>query len=421
MIASTLRTWRKPVLWGVLGVVALVAVLDRDLDKVVHSLPSSALGGGLLAVFLAASAVSLGAQWSRLIASLVAGLTVVYALVVWYSLRHQGLLHHGLLHQGVVPWLIVGCALACWMEGCNRWSKVSGLVGVVLGVLALASVVMLASGASLRLQSAMADLLRGKDAVIYSVIALLVAALVLVGSRWAPNPRRSASPDGRFLDHSFSLSLMLRYPGLSLGALSAARVGKLTWLRVVLAALALVPLGIGLSEGMLVLGPLVAGLGCWLGWELSPVASALVQPTGILAILPRARGSYGRRAAVVPALLASLLLVIAVGIAWRESFLIGFGTALVLALGCGVGFIGAGVALRVMAADQEVFQSRWVSGVLAVALAGCALAPLVQLNNAFAVHGLFLEYVITGTSFSAIMGVVGISLTSWWQGEIRDS
>jgi hypothetical protein len=172
---------------------------------------------------------------------------------------------------------------------------------------------------------------------------------------------------------------------------------------------------------MLVLGPLVAGLGCWLGWELSPVASSLVQPTGILGILPRTRGSYGRRAAVAPALLASLLLVTAVGLAWRQSYLIGFGTVLVLALGCGVGFVGAGVALRVMASDQEIVQSRWVSGVLAVAFAGCALAPLVQLNNAFAVHGLFLEYVITGTSFSVIMGVVGISLTSWWQGEIRDS
>ena len=416
MIASTLRTWRKPVLWGALSLGALVAVLDRDLDKVVHSLPRSALGGGLLAVFLAAGAVSLGARWGRLFAGLVAGMTVVYALVVWYSLSHQGL-----LHQSAAPWLLVGCALAIWMEGCHQWSRVSGLADLVLAVFVLVSVAILASGASLGLQNTAADLVRGKDAVTYSAIALLASVLVLVGSRWAPNLRRSAAPDGRFLDHSLSLSLMLRYPGLSLGALSTARVGRLTWLRAVLAALALVPLGIGLSEGMLVLGPLVAGLGCWLGWELSPVASSLVQPTGILGILPRTRGSYGRRAAVAPALLASLLLVTAVGLAWRQSYLIGFGTVLVLALGCGVGFVGAGVALRVMASDQEIVQSRWVSGVLAVAFAGCALAPLVQLNNAFAVHGLFLEYVITGTSFSVIMGVVGISLTSWWQGEIRDS
>jgi hypothetical protein len=416
VIASTLRTWRKPVLWGALSLVALIAVLDRDLDKVVHSLPTSALGGGFLAVFLAASAVSLGARWSRLFAGLVAGATVVYAVVVWYSLSHQGL-----LHQSVIPWLIVGCALACWMEGCNRWSRVGSLADLLPAAFVLASIAMLASGASVGLQSATADLLQGQGDVTHSTIAFLISLLVLVASRWAPNPRRSASPDARFLDHSLSLSLLLRYPGLSLGALSVARISRLTWLRVLLGAVALVPLGIGLSEGMLVLGPLVAGLGCWLGWELSPVASALVEPTGILGILPRTRGSYGRRAAVMPALLASLLLVIAVGIAWRESYLIGFGTVLVLSLGCGVGFIGAGVALRVMAAEQAIVQARWVSGVLVVALAGCALAPLVQLNNAFAVHGLFFEYVITGTSFSAIIGLVGISLMSWWQGEVRDS
>lgn len=412
MIASTLRAWRKPVLWGALSLVVLVAVLDRDLYKVVRSLPSSAIGGGILAVFLAATASSVGLRSSRLLS----GLAVAYTVVVWISLSHQGLLHHG-----VLPWLVSGCALACWIHGCNRWSRVSGLADVLLGFLLLASVVLLASGDAIGLQRAAAGLVQGRDSVAHAVVALAISVLILVGSRWAPNPRNSVQADTRFIDQSASLTLLLRYPGLALGALSVVRTARVTWLRIALLVVALVPLGIGLSEGMVVLGPLVAGLGCWLGWELSPAASALVDQTGILAILPRARGSYGRRAAVIPALFGFILLLAAVGIAWRESYLVGVGAALVLSLGCGVGFVGAGVALRVMAADQEAAKSRWLSGVLAVALAGCALAPLVQLNNAFAVHGLFLEYAITGTSFSVIMGVVGVSMTSWWQGEVRDS
>ncbi|MGC9155437.1 MAG: hypothetical protein ACP5HZ_07295 [Ferrimicrobium sp.] len=416
MTPLALRVWRKPVLWGVVSLIVLVAALDRDLDKVVHSLPGAALGGGLLAAFFVASAVSLGQRWSRVMAVVVVVVTIVYAAVAWYALRHQGL-----IHQGVAPWLLLAGALALWLVGLNRWTVAGIWIDLGLGLGVLLWIVGVASGAALVIQRGVSHLLIGDGALERSVFALLIGIVVVVGSRWAPQVQRAHVPDGGFADQSLSLSSLLRYPGLTLGAISVVRLETRTWLRVLLVTLALVPLGIGLAEGLLVLGPLVAAIGCWLGWELSPIAATLVSPEGLLGVLPRTRGSYGRRGSVVPALLSSALVVLAIGIAWRVSFLIGFGTAMVVALGCGVGFLGAGVALRVMAADVHLAQERWVSGVLAVALAGCALAPLVQLNNAFGAHGLFLEYVITGTSFSVIMGIVGISLVSWWQGEVRDT
>ena len=305
--------------------------------------------------------------------------------------------------------------------GLNRWTMLVRWIDLGLGLGAILWMIGLVSGGSLVIQRGAAQLLIGRSSVELSVIALFIGLVVLVGSRWAPESPRGLPSDDRLVDQSWSLSSLLRYPGLTLGAISVIRVGPRTWLRLLLGALALVPLGIGLAEGLLVLGPLVAALGCWLGWELSPIASTLVRPEGLLGVLPRTRGSYGRRGSVLPALLASVLLVAAIGVAWRVSYLVGFGTVLVLALGCGVGFFGAGVALRVMAVDPSLAQGRWVTGVLAVALAGCALAPLVQLNNAFGAHGLFFEYVITGSSFSVIMGIVGISLVSWWRGEVRDT
>ncbi|WP_298209196.1 hypothetical protein [Ferrimicrobium sp.] len=381
-----------------------------------HTLPNAALGGGLLAVFVSASVISLGRRWSRPLAVLILAVTIVYSWVAWYALRHQGL-----VRQGFVPWLLLGGALGVWLMGLNRWTMLVRWIDLGLGLGAILWMIGLVSGGSLVIQRGAAQLLIGRSSVELSVIALFIGLVVLVGSRWAPESPRGLPSDDRLVDQSWSLSSLLRYPGLTLGAISVIRVGPRTWLRLLLGALALVPLGIGLAEGLLVLGPLVAALGCWLGWELSPIASTLVRPEGLLGVLPRTRGSYGRRGSVLPALLASVLLVAAIGVAWRVSYLVGFGTVLVLALGCGVGFFGAGVALRVMAVDPSLAQGRWVTGVLAVALAGCALAPLVQLNNAFGAHGLFFEYVITGSSFSVIMGIVGISLVSWWRGEVRDT
>ncbi|WP_298447187.1 hypothetical protein [Ferrimicrobium sp.] len=416
-MAEALRVWRRPVLWGVVSLVVLMAVLDRDLDRVVRSLPEAALGGGLLAAVVALTALSAGSRWPRGIASLIAGVTVGYSIVAWYALKHGGL-----IHSSVFPWLVVGVGVAGWLVGFNRFAMWSRLVDLVLALLGVAWVILVTTGASLGLQRGIAALLEGGHALEHASIVLLAGVGVFLASRWAPRTAKPvAQPDGRFIDRSLGLTFLLAYPGLTLGGMGVIRAGRRRWLQIILGTLALVPLGIGLTEGLLVLAPLVAALGCWLGWELTPITSSLVAPEGLLGVLPRTRGSYGRRTSVLPALTASAFVLAAILVAWRLSFLVGFGTVAMIALGCGVGFIGAGVALRVMAQDLALAQSRWVSSVLAVAFAGCALAPLVQLNNAFAAHGLFFEYASTGTSFSVIMGVIGISLTSWWKGEIRDS
>jgi len=110
------RDWRKPVLWGVVALVVFVAVLDRDLDRVVYSLPIAALGGGLCAFILAGVAFSVGSRWSTSVALLVGGITVVYAAVAWYALRHQDL-----IHTGVGPWLLGGLGVGA---GKKRFKKV---------------------------------------------------------------------------------------------------------------------------------------------------------------------------------------------------------------------------------------------------------------------------------------------------------
>jgi hypothetical protein len=410
------RDWRKPALWGVVALVVFVAVLDRDLDRVVYSLPIAALGGGLCAFVLAGVAFSAGSRWSKSVALLVGGITVVYAAVAWYALRHQDL-----IHTGVGPWLLGGLGVGAGLVAFNRMGAIAVIVDVALGVVTLAWIVLIATGSGIGLQRDVSGLVVGAHALVASIIVAIVGIALLLVTRWVPTRGRAKRPDGRFLDRSFMLTSLLRYPGLTLGATSVLRADRRTWLRIALGAVTIIPLGIGLSEGLLFLGPLVAALGSWLGWELTSIITPLVSTEGILGVLPRTRGSYGRRVSVVPVLAAFVLLGVAILIAWRVSFLAGFATAAVIALGCGVGFVGAGVALRVIVSDRSLAMSRWITSVLVVGLAGCALAPLVQLNNAFGAHGLFFEYTITGTSFSIVVGVVGISLMSWWRGEIRDS
>jgi hypothetical protein len=405
---SQLVAWRRPALGALLAAIVAVGALDRDLFRVLGPLPRSEVGAGVaMAVALALVLATPRHRSPRARVSwLVGGGLVGAAFALGIDATRVGQL-------GLAATVLVGIGLG----GLAVASSVAGERGVVVAALAAVAVPAVAdTGARAGVERVASGLVSPHGSLpgaAVVAVAGVVLALVVPDARSArPRPPRAARED------SPALRLLLRIPGIAIGALGVLRRSPRSLARLVVLAEAMVLLGAATAEGVLVAGLALAALGLVFGAELERHSADLLAPEGVLAVLPRRRGTFGRRAALAPMLVGVLLLGVATVALWHAVDLEGAGVVAVAVAGAAVGFAGSGVGLFAVLADRSLVRTRWLAGFVPLVLAAGAVAPAVQLNNAFSTHGFFLEYTIGGASFAVLVGLVGLSLASWWRAEV---
>jgi len=404
---SRVAAWRRPVLGAVVAVLVAVGALDRDLFRVLGPLPRSEVGAGVAMALALAFVLAPPRRRSRAVRGvwLAGGAVVGGAFALGIDLTHVG--HLAVVAAALAGVGVGGLAVAASVAGEYGW--------VVASLVALAVPVVANTGLRASCERLGAGIVGLHGAAVEAVVVAVVGAVLALVVPDARPPRPRAPRPAR--EDSLALRLLLRFPGLAIGALGVARAQPRALVRLLVVAEAMVLLAVATAEGVLVAGLALAALGLTFGAELERKSADLLAPEGVLAVLPRRRGTFGRRAAVAPMIVGGLMLAVATVALWRAVDLEDAGVVAVAVVGAAVGFAGSGVGLLAVLADRALAMSRRLTGFVPLVLAVGAIAPAVQLNNAFSTHGFFLEYTIGGASFAILVGLVGLSLASWWRAE----
>jgi hypothetical protein len=390
-------SWRF-LIWGLATLAGGLAILHRQL-RLVAPISNSQWTDAVIAGVLFTTA-SIGSfpwkdRWLSRLGFLLLAAAAGYGIPLALAGLSEG-------RFGSIPIAELLAASAVLGVGLGR-SRDSILSPAVLGLLmAVAAFVVLdkstANGAGLLLR-------HGSELIgLPALIIGIALSLLLEKSANRPEARIRSIKGERFAN------FLIRYPSQAIGLAPVLRMPLFDLLSSIAFLFAGLVGAVGTANGHLFAAILCAGALLFLGRNTARGALFAVAPASLGQLLPARPGAVGRRAMAtisIAFVLIVFLISLAVGVSSYFSLL--------LAVGIGPAIVGCGVVWHAVVSDRELALKRSLSALALVGIPLFALGPLVQYDGGYFHPGFMGAYLVSGSSFGLLVGLVGISFVSWWR------